>query len=161
MQQRKRRGAFRSVQQCDTLRSLCCACSCHYVFFVLFYSSSGSFRRNVSTCNLYPLGYTASFLVLDFNNVSVAATSAADTVLFLSIPFRPVLVFLFACLLIERRLFEIRFSRKLPRWSVCRAMLNRGMSIAKVSEVVNVLWSKEGAGCKGMDWCISPLEHCQ
>jgi hypothetical protein len=46
---------------------------------------------------------------------------------------------------------------KLARRSVGRTMLDSGMSVTKVTEVVDILDSQEGTGGQRMNWCVTPL----
>lgn len=77
-------------------------------------------------------------LSFDIDNVSVAAASAADTVLFDLVRVRPVFIFLDAFLFIICGLFEVGNTSELAGWGVGGAMLDGSVTIAKVTEVVDV-----------------------
>lgn len=36
-------------------------------------------------------------------------------------------------------------------------MLDGGVAVAEVAEVVDLFWGEEGAGCEGVDGCVAPL----
>lgn len=72
--------------------------------------STGSLRCEISTCNLYPLGYAAALLAFDVDNVRIAATSAPDAIFLRCIPFRPVIVLFFSCLVVQGRDLKVRLS---------------------------------------------------
>lgn len=38
-------------------------------------------------------------------------------------------------------------------------MLDGGVSVAEVAEVVDVAGGEQGAGCQGVDGCVAPLSH--
>lgn len=79
-------------------------------------------------------------LALDINNVGIASTSAANTVLLWLIPAFPVLILLLSSLLVESCLLQPWLTWQLAGWSVCWAMLDGGVSVTEVTEVVDVLW---------------------
>jgi hypothetical protein len=125
-----------------------------------------SSRRNKPTRNLHPLGNTTALFPLHIHNIRVAPAPAPDTVLFLTIPLRPVIVILFQefqILSIASGAFlleigsEVRFAGQLASWSVGRTVLDCCVAVAEVAEVVDVGRGEEGAGCEGVDWGVAPL----
>jgi len=36
-------------------------------------------------------------------------------------------------------------------------VLDGGVAVAEVAEVVDLFWGEEGAGCEGVDGCVAPL----
>lgn len=103
-------------------------------------------RRGPATGDLDPFCQTAALLALDIDDVGVAAASAADAVLLDRVWRGPVLVLFDSLLLILGGLFEIRLARQLPGGSVGGTMLDRGVSVTKITEVVDVFDGKESAG---------------
>lgn len=71
---------------------------------------------------------------------------------------RPVVVFFFPCLLIHGSFLKIGDPGQLSCRGVCRAMLYRGVSIAKVAEVVHVCRAEEDSRSERVNRCIPPLE---
>lgn len=136
---------------------------------------SGSGGRDEASCHLHPLRYTAAFLSFDIDNIGIASAPAADTVFFLRVPFRPVLVFfppsapiLVQCWCAIRRFLAgivswavIWCSWHLPRWSVRRTVLDCRVSISNVTEVVDLIGGEERAGGQGVDGCVTPLSISQ
>lgn len=96
-------------------------------------------------------------LALDIDNISVAAASATDTVLLDLVRVRPVLVFLDPFLLVIGSLFEVGDTGELAGRSVSRAMLNGGVSVAKVTEVMNIARREESTGGERVNRSITPL----
>lgn len=128
----------------------------------LFQSLVSSSHRVSRTCpptsNIYPLRKTGSLLAFYIHNVGIASTSAAHAIFLDRVPGVPVLVFFFPFLLVEGGRLEERGSRGyLPGGGICGTMLNGGMSVAEVAEVVDVFGGEESACGKGVDWCITPL----
>ena len=115
-------------------------------------------RRRPTARNLDPLRQTAPLLALHVHDVRVASAPAPDTVLLLLVPVFPVVIFLEALLLVERRRFEIFFSRGLARGRVSGTVLDGGVPVAEVAEVVDVTWREQGAGGEGVDWSVAPLK---
>lgn len=114
-------------------------------------------RAGPSTGNIDPFSKARSLLALDIDNVRVAAASASDTVLLLSVPVFPVLVFLDTLLFVEGCRFEVGLSGQLSGRRISGAVLDSGVSVSKVTEVVDVARGEEGAGCQGVDGGITPL----
>lgn len=129
--------------------------SCHYVSSSL--RSAGSLRCDVSTCNFYPFRYAAALFAFDINDVCIAATSAADSVLLRCIPLRPVVVFFSSCFLVCGSRLKIWFSFQLACRRIGRAMLDRCMSVSEVAEIVDVLWREKCTGSEGVDGRVTPL----
>jgi hypothetical protein len=131
---------------------------------------SQSSRRNKPPRNLNPLRNTTALLPLHIDNIRVAPTPAADAVLLLAVPFRPVVVVLlqhFEVLPVGGGAFlleigsEVRFAGELAGGRVGGAVLDGGVAVAEVAEVVDVGGREEGAGCEGVDWGVAPLGVCQ
>jgi hypothetical protein len=106
-----------------------------------------SSRRHKSTGDLHPLRNTASLFALDVDNISVASASAAHAVLLLSVPLSPVVVVFFEEFLVLavtcRALLlkvgsEVGFAWQLTGRSVGGTVLDCGVAVAEVAEVVNV-----------------------
>jgi hypothetical protein len=73
---------------------------------------------------------------------------------------RPVLVLLAALLLVLYRRVHEGDARTLARRCVRRAVLDGGVSVPEVAEVVDVARRQEGTSGEGVDGCISPLAYC-
>jgi membrane protein required for beta-lactamase induction len=101
-----------------------------------------SLRRNPAACNVDPLRQTATLLALNLRNVSVASTSAADAILLLAIPAFPILVLFQPLLLVGNGLLNIRLMLALARWCIGRAVLDGGVPVTKVAEVVDIARAK-------------------
>lgn len=71
----------------------------------------------------------------------------------------PVLVLFDALLLVERRLLEPGLARELAAGRVGRAVLDGGVAVPKVAEVVDVARREEDAGGEGVDGCVAPLKR--
>jgi hypothetical protein len=134
--------------------------------FLPKHSSQKSSRRHKPTSNIHPLRDTAPLFTLNIHNISVTSTPTPDTVLLLGVPLGPVVVVLFQELLIVSvdrcaLLLEIRsevgLAGQLAGGSVCRTVLDGGVSVAEIAEVVDVRGREEGAGCEGVDGCVAPL----
>jgi hypothetical protein len=130
------------------------------------HSSQKSSRRHKPTSNIHPLRDTTALLPLHIHNISVTSTPATHTVLLLRIPLGPVVVVLFQELLVipvdrSTLLLEIRsevgLAGQLAGRGVGGAVLDGGVSVAEVAEVVDVRGREEGAGCEGVDGCVAPL----
>lgn len=98
-------------------------------------------------------------LAFDIHDISIAAAAAADTVLLDSIWISPVLIFLNALLLVFGGLFKVRLARQLPGGSVSWAMLDGGVPISKVTEVMDVTGREQSAGSEGMNRSVTPLNR--
>lgn len=114
-------------------------------------------RTRPSTGNINPLGQAAALLAFDVHNVRVAAAAAAHTVLLGCVPLLPVLVLLNTLALIGGGLLKPGLTRQLARGGVGGAVLNRGVAVAKVAEVMDIARGEESTGGKGVDGCITPL----
>jgi hypothetical protein len=114
-------------------------------------------RTRPPSSDLDPFGETASFLALYIDNVSITFASASYTILTLTIPCLPILILLFSFLLIKGGHFEIGYARQLASRRIGRTMLDGGVSVAEVTEVVYVFGFEECTGSEGMDGCITPL----
>lgn len=79
---------------------------------------------------------------LDVHNVCITFAAASYAVLLDGIPRLPVIVFLSPLLLINsRHLQEGGPSQLTIPWSICWTVLNRGMSVANISEIVDIFRS--------------------
>jgi hypothetical protein len=107
--------------------------------------------------NLDPLGGTRSLLVLDFGDIRVAATAATNAILLRIVPVVPVLVLGDALALVLGGLLEPGLAGQLLPGRVGRAVLDGGVPVAKVAEVVDVAGREEGAGRERVDGCVAPL----
>lgn len=110
-----------------------------------------------ATRDVNPLGQTRALLALDVDNVRVAAAAAPHAVLLGRVPLFPVQVLLPSLPLVRRRHLEVRVARELSCRRVGGAVLDRGMPVPEVAEVVDVARREEDAGCEGVDWCVTPL----
>lgn len=110
-----------------------------------------------ATSHLNPLIKTAALLALDIHNIGIAAAAAANTVLLDGVRSGPVLVFLNALLLIFGSLFKVRLARQLPGGGVGWAMLDSGVPVSKVTEVMDVTGREKSTGGKRMNRSITPL----
>jgi hypothetical protein len=120
-------------------------------------SSLGKLRTSPPAGNVNPLGETAAVLALDLLNVGIAAAAAANTVLPGRVKLLPVAVLLDALALVKRRHLEVGLVRQLEPRGVGGAVLDGGVAVAKVAEVVDVARREEGAGREGVDRGVSPL----
>lgn len=96
-------------------------------------------------------------LALDINNVGVAAASAANSIFLDWVWSSPVLVLFNALFLVFGGLLEVGFTGQLAGGSIGRAMLDRGVPVAEIAEVMNVSWTEESTGRKGMNRSVTPL----
>lgn len=86
-------------------------------------------------------------LALDVDDVGVASASAAHAVLLGRVPVLPVVVFFLALLLVQGGEFQERRARQLARaGSVRGTVLDRGVSVAEVTEVVDIARSEKSSG---------------
>lgn len=106
-----------------------------------------------------PLRQTAALLALDIHNVRVAAAAAPHAVLLGRVKLFPVLVLLLPLALVERRHLEVGLAGQLAGGRVGGAVLDGGVAVAKVAEVVDVAGREEGAGGEGVDRRVAPLLH--
>lgn len=104
-----------------------------------------------------PLSKTTPVLALHVHNVRVAPAPAPHAVLLLLVPVLPVVVLLEARLARGRRVLEVGLAGELARGGVGRAVLDRGVAVAEVAEVVDVLGAEEDAGGEGVDGRVAPL----
>lgn len=71
----------------------------------------------------------------------------------------PVVILLEPFSLVESCLLKIRLSGQLPpKRRVGRAVLNGGVSVPKVAEVVDIAWGQKCTGGERVDGGITPLE---
>lgn len=111
---------------------------------------------------LNPLSETAALLALDIHNVGIAAAAAADAILLDRVRSGPVLIFFNPLLLVVGGLFEVRLARQLASGGVSRTMLDGGVPVSKVTEVMDVTGREKGTGGEGMNRSITPLKgHSQ
>lgn len=96
-------------------------------------------------------------LAFHVDDVGITATSTANAVLLGWIWRVPVFVFFLAELRVQSGLLEIWISNALSGRSIGGAVLDGGVTVSKISEVVNVSWRQKCAGSKRVDRCISPL----
>ena len=113
--------------------------------------------RRPASCNFHPLGETTALLALDIHDIRIASTSAADTVLLHRVGVRPVLVLFESLLLVLRGHFEPGNSGQLTGRSVGGTVLDGGVAVAKVTEVVDIGGRQEGTCGKGVNRRITPL----
>lgn len=52
---------------------------------------------------------------------------------------------------------EVGLAGELACGRVGGAVLDGGVAVAEVAEVVDVVGREEGAGCEGVDGCVAPL----
>ena len=127
---------------------------------------SRSSRRHKPTSNLHPLRNTTTLLPLHINNIRVAPAPAAHAVFLLSVPLGPVVVVFFeeflvlavagGALLLEIGA-EVGLAGELAGGGVSGTVLDGGVAVAEVAEVVDVGGGEEGAGCEGVDGGVAPL----
>ena len=125
-----------------------------------------SSRRHKPTSNLHPLGDTAALLALDVDDIRVTPTPAAHAVLLLRVPLGPVVVVFLEELLVVavgggalllEICTEVGLTGQLAGGSVGGTVLDGGVAVAEVAEVVDVGGGEERAGCEGVDGCVAPL----
>ena len=83
-------------------------------------------------------------LALDIHNIRIASTSAADTILLDRIRVGPVFILFEALFLVLRGHFKPRDPRQLAGRGVGGTMLNGGVSVTKVTEIVDIGGGQEG-----------------
>jgi len=106
---------------------------------VLFWEASPLLRAGPPAGDVDPFGHTAALLAFHVDNIGIAAAPAAHAVLLWRVPVLPVVVLLEPLALVRRRLLEVRLPRQLStEGRVGRAVLDGRVSVAKVTEVVNV-----------------------
>lgn len=120
-------------------------------------SRAGPLRAGPSTRHINPLGQAAAVLAFDVDNVGIAAAAAADAILLGGVKIFPVLVLLLSLPLVQRSLLQVRIAWQLACRRIGRAMLDCGMAVANVAEVVDVAGTEKRAGSKGVDGSITPL----
>lgn len=116
-----------------------------------------SLGRQKPTGNLHPLGNTTALFALYIHDIRVAPTPATHAVFLLWIPFRPVVVLLLARFLVQRGELEVWLAGQLARRRVRRTVLDGGVSVTEVTEVVDLRGGEQGAGGEGVDGCVTPL----
>lgn len=94
---------------------------------------------------------------LDIHNIGIASTPAADAILLDWVGRGPVFVFLDPFLFILRGLLQIGDPGELPSRSVGWAMLDCGVPIAEITEIVDIAGGEKSTGCQGMDRGVTPL----
>lgn len=114
-------------------------------------------RRSPATSNVDPFCQAASLFSFDIDNVRVAPATAAYAVLLDRIRRGPVFIFFESFLFVFRSHFQKRNARKLSSWCVRGTMLNGRVTVAKISEIVNVTRCEQCASSQRMDWRITPL----
>ena len=112
-----------------------------------------------ATSHIDPLRQARAVLALDVDDIGVAAAAAADAVLLGLVVVRPEVVLLAPLLLALGRRVQERDACALPRRSVRRAVLDRGVPVPEIAEVVDVAHGKESACGEGMDRGVSPLGY--
>jgi hypothetical protein len=115
-------------------------------------------RRSPAASDINPFIETTALFALDIDNVSVAAASATDTVLLDLVRGRPVFVLFDALLFIIGGLLEVGDTGQLTSRGVGRAMLDGGVAVTEVTEVVNITRCKKGTGGERVNRRITPLE---
>lgn len=105
-----------------------------------------------------PLYHAASLLRLNFWHLLVTPTPAADSVFLWSIRVGPVLVLFPADFFVKCRLLQPWFPFQLPSWCVGRTVCNCCMTIANITEVMDIAGSEKSAGGKRMYRSITPLQ---
>lgn len=111
-------------------------------------------------CDVNPFCQAAAFLAFDIDNVGIAAAAASNAVLLWWIPVLPVVILLEPLSLVRCRLLEERLSGKLPpKRRVGRAVLDGGVSVPEITEVVDISWRQKCTGSEGVDGRITPLEY--
>ena len=48
---------------------------------------------------------------------------------------------------------------ELARGGVGGTVLDGGVAVAEIAEVVDIAWGEEGAGCEGVDGSVAPLSQ--
>lgn len=117
-------------------------------------------RTSPTTRNIHPLGQARTILALDIDDIRVAPAAASNAVLLGGIVVIPVLVLLDALLLVHRGLLEVGLAGQLAGGRVGGAVLDGGVAVAEVAEVVDVAGAQEGAGGEGVNRGITPLWCC-
>lgn len=70
---------------------------------------------------------------------------------------RPVIAFVLSHLLVRSGVLVVRIEVELAAGRVGRTVLDRGVPVADVAEVMDFVCGEEGAGCEGVDRCVAPL----
>jgi hypothetical protein len=98
-------------------------------------------------------------LAFDIDDVSIATASATDSIFFDLVGVRPVLVFLDTLLLILSGLLKVRDTGELAGRGVGWAMLDSGVPVAEITEVVNIARCEEGTSGEGVNRSVTPLHE--
>jgi hypothetical protein len=98
-------------------------------------------------------------LAFDIDDVSIATASATDTIFLDLVSVRPVLVFLNALLLIICSFLEVRDAGELAGRGIGWAMLDGSMTVAEVTEVVDIARCEESTCGERVDRSVTPLNR--
>ena len=120
--------------------------------------TSQTLRGCPSASDVYPFRKTTPLFSFHIHNIRITLTSAPNAVLLGRIPRLPVIIFFFPFLLVFGRFLEERWPGQLTRRGIGRTMLDCGMSVAKVPEVMYILGTQECPSRQGVDGRISPLQ---
>ena len=109
-----------------------------------------------AACDIDPFRETRAVFALDFDNVSVTAAPAANTVLLFFVPSCPVFI-LQAPVLFWQVHIVPGLATQLTCWRIGWTMLDCGMSISNVTEVMDILHTEQSTGGKGVNRGVPPL----
>lgn len=152
-------GSMQKMLTCWLLWQVRCKHAFRANPLTIFRHAPFSFSRSPTARDVHPFSQARTLLALNIDNVCVTATSAADTIFFDLVPVFPVLVLFYSLLLIQGCHFKVRSARQLSGWSIGRTMLNSGVPVADVTEVMDILDSQKRTSSERMNWCVTPLEH--
>lgn len=102
---------------------------------------------NPASRHVDPVGQTTAFLELDFWDFGVTSASAADAVLLLFIPLLPVCIFLNSFLFVQGSRLKVRRAILLASLCICRTMGDGRVTIADVTEVMDLGDVQKNACC--------------
>ena len=110
-----------------------------------------------ASCHVHPLREAAAFFELYLRDFGITSAPAADTIFLLFVPILPVFVFLDSFLFVCCRHLEERLAWHLTSLCVCWTMGDGRVSVADITEIVDLRWGKKSTGGERMDGRITPL----
>jgi len=114
-------------------------------------------RRCPTSSHLDPLRETAALFTFDIDDISVTLAPTANTILLDRVRSSPVFIFFNPLFLIFRCLLQVRNAGKLSCRGIGGTMLDGGMSVSKVAEIVDVARGEKRTGGKRVDRGVTPL----
>ena len=119
--------------------------------------NSSSLRRRPTARNFNPFWKATALLAFHIHNVRIAPAPASHAVLLHRVGVRPVFIFLDARLFVLRRHLQPWDPGQLTSRGIGGTVLDSGVSVTKVPEIVDIRGGQEGASGERMDGSITPL----